>query len=54
MMMCDTLINAHVISFLTETGYRFSESHEWVSLAGNKATIGVTNYAEVSELVSWQ
>jgi len=29
------------------TGYRFSESHEWASLDGSKATIGVTNYAQV-------
>ncbi|XP_065915897.1 glycine cleavage system H protein-like [Dysidea avara] len=28
------------------TGYRFSKSHEWTSLDGTKATIGVTNYAQ--------
>ena len=42
------LINAHDIVLFTETGYRFSESHEWVSVADNKATIGITHYAQVS------
>ena len=46
------LISAHDISYFIETGYRFSDSHEWISLVGNKATIGVTNYAQVSKLVS--
>ena len=32
---------------ITATGYRFSKSHEWTSLDGTKATIGVTNYAQV-------
>lgn len=35
--------------WFTETGYRFSESHEWASLAGNQATIGITNYAQVRD-----
>jgi len=36
-----------ISSLFTATGYRFSRSHEWTSLDGTKATIGVTNYAQV-------
>ena len=30
----------------TVAGLRYSESHEWVSVDGNIATIGITDYAQ--------
>ena len=31
-------------------GYLYAKSHEWASLDGNMATIGISNYAQVWQL----
>ena len=31
----------------TGGNYRYSESHEWASLDGSIATVGISNYAQV-------
>ena len=47
--VCILLLLLMRILFLSaDTGYKFSESHEWVSVADDVATIGITNYAQVS------
>ena len=30
-------------------GFKFTKSHEWALLEGNKVTVGITDYAQVSQ-----
>ena len=41
------LSQVHVTAAVLAEGYRYCKSHEWASLDGNIATIGISNYAQV-------
>ena len=41
------LSQVHVTAAVSAEGFRYCKSHEWASLEGNIATIGISNYAQV-------